>query len=89
MAFSEHGVLMLSSVLNSPKAIQVNIQIMRIFSRIRQMLFDTTEIRLVIEEIIKRADKQDKSIELIFQYVDEIMQKKETQSPRTAIGYKF
>ena len=41
--FSEHGVLMLSSVLNSKQAIQVNIQVMRIFTRIRQMLMDNTE----------------------------------------------
>ena len=51
MAFTEHGVLMLSSVLNSHKAIQTNIQIMRIFSKVRQMLLDTTEIRLDIAQM--------------------------------------
>lgn len=49
--FTEHGVLMLSSVLNSDKAIQTNIQIMRIFTKVRQMLLDTTEIRLDIAQI--------------------------------------
>jgi hypothetical protein len=49
--FTEHGVLMLSSVLSSPKAIQVNIQIMRIFTRIKQAMADNTELRLIIEEI--------------------------------------
>ena len=44
-AFTEHGVLMLSSVLKSDKAIQTNIQIMRIFTKVRQMLLDTTEIK--------------------------------------------
>src|ERR1700733_13067959 len=41
--FTEHGVLMLSSILNSDRAIEVNIQVMRIFTKIRQMLFDNTE----------------------------------------------
>lgn len=41
-AFTEHGVLMLSSVLKSDKSIQTNIQIMRIFTKVRQMLLDTT-----------------------------------------------
>jgi hypothetical protein len=51
MAFTEHGVLMLSSVLNSSKAIQTNIQIMRIFTKVRQMLLDTTEIKLDIAQM--------------------------------------
>lgn len=50
-AFTEHGVLMLSSVLNSHKAIQVNIQIMRIFTNFRKLLYDNTELRLEIETI--------------------------------------
>ena len=53
MAFTEHGVLMLSSVLNIDKAIQTNIQIMRIFAKVRQMLLDTTEIRLDIVQMQK------------------------------------
>ncbi|MFB3386195.1 ORF6N domain-containing protein [Flavobacterium sp. LAR06] len=47
-AFTEHRVLMLSSVLKSDKAIQTNIQIMRIFTKVRQMLLDTTEIKVDI-----------------------------------------
>lgn len=46
-AFTEHGVLMLSSVLKSDKAIQTNIQIMRIFTKVRQMLLDTTELKSI------------------------------------------
>lgn len=45
-AFTEQGVSMLSSVLNSKQAIKINIQIIRIFTRIRQMLLDNTELRL-------------------------------------------
>jgi hypothetical protein len=87
MVFTEHGVLMLSSVLNSPKAVSVNIQIMRIFAKIRQALLDNTELRLEIEKIKKKVDNQNKNIELVFQYLDELLEKKE--KPRKQIGYKI
>lgn len=87
MAFTEHGVLMLSSVLNSSKAIQVNIQIMRIFTRIKQALTDNTELRLIIEELRKKTENNTKNIEVVFQYLDELIDKKEI--PRTQIGYKI
>lgn len=88
MAFTEHGVLMLSSVLNSDKAIQTNIQIMRIFTKIRQMLLDTTEIKLDIAQIQKKLANHDKNIELVFSYLDELTEKEEKIKPRTKIGYK-
>jgi aromatic ring-opening dioxygenase LigB subunit len=86
--FTEHGVLMLSSVLNSDKAIQTNIQIMRIFTKVRQMLLDTTEIRLDIAQIQKKLENHDKNIELVFSYLDELTEKEENKKPRTKIGYK-
>ena len=89
MAFSEHGVLMLSSVLNSKKAINVNIQIMRIFTRIRQMLTDNLSIKLEIEEIKKKLQNQDKNIELVFSYLDELITKQENPTPRNPVGYKI
>ncbi len=87
-AFTEHGILMLSSVLNSEKAIQTNIQIMRIFTKVRQMLLDTTEMKLDIVQIQKKLENQGKNIELVFSYLDELTEKKEDQKPRTKIGYK-
>ena len=86
-AFTEQGVAMLSSVLNSPKSIQVNIQIIRIFTRIRQMLMDNTEIRLAIEKLEKKTDNNTKNIEVVFQYMDELIDKKENIKPRKKIGY--
>ena len=86
-AFTEHGVLMLSSVLNSEKAIQTNIQIMRIFTKVRQMLLDTTEMKLDIVQIQKKLENQGKNFELVFSYLDELTEKKE-EKPRTKIGYK-
>jgi hypothetical protein len=86
--FTEHGVLMLSSVLNSEKAIKVNIQIMRIFTKVREALLDNLSIRLDIEEIKKKLTNQDKNIELIFNYLDELIEKQEKSEPRRLIGYK-
>ncbi len=88
-AFTEQGVAMLSSVLSSSKAIQVNIQIIRIFTRIRQMLMDNTEIRLAIEKLEKKTDNNTKNIEVVFQYMDELTDKKEISKPRKKIGYKL
>lgn len=79
---------MLSSVLNSKTAIRVNIQIMRIFTRVRQMLTDNTELRLEIEQIKKKVINHDKNIELVFQYLEELLEKKENPKPRKAIGFK-
>ncbi len=81
MAFTEHGVLMLSSVLNSDKAIQTNIQIMRIFSKVRQMLLDTTEMKIDILQIQKKLENQGKNIELVFSYLDELNDKKKLKDP--------
>jgi ORF6N domain len=87
-AFTEHGVLMLSSVLKSDKAIQVNIQIMRIFTKVRQMLLDTTELKIDILQIKKKLENHDKNIELVFSYLDELTEKKENEPKRPTIGYK-
>lgn len=88
-AFTEQGVAMLSGILNSDRAVSVNIQIMRVFTQVRQRLFDNTELRLAIEEIRKKTDNNTKNIELVFQYLDELLEKKENQKPRKQIGYKL
>ncbi|WP_303925931.1 ORF6N domain-containing protein [Draconibacterium sediminis] len=86
--FTEHGVLMLSSVLNSEKAIKVNIQIMRIFTKVRETLTDNLSMKLDIEEIKNKLANQDKNIELVFQYLDELIEKQEEPVTRRKIGYK-
>ncbi|WP_325387772.1 ORF6N domain-containing protein [Mucilaginibacter sp.] len=87
-AFTEQGVAMLSSILNSDRAIIVNIQIIRVFTRIRLFLYDHSELRIEIEHIKKRLTNQDKNIELVFQYLDELLNKKDNLNPRKRIGYK-
>jgi hypothetical protein len=88
MAFTEQGVAMLSSVLNSDQAIMVNIQIMRVFTKVREILMDNLGIRLEIEQIKKTLFNQDKNIELVFSYLDELMEKHDNPKPRKAIGFK-
>ncbi len=64
-AFTEQGVAMLSSVLNSEKAIQVNIQIMRAFTRLREMVSTHKELKSKIEDIEKKVNKHEKQFEII------------------------
>lgn len=85
--FTEQGVAMLSSVLKSDRAISVNIQIMRVFTRIRQSFMDNTELRLAIEEIRQKTENNTKNIEVVFQYLDELLDKKENPEKRKQIGY--
>ena len=87
--FTEQGVAMLSSVLNSETAIEVNIQIIRMFTRVRQMLTDHNELRLEVEKIKKKLDNQDKNMEIVFRYLDELLEKQEQPNPpRKRIGFK-
>lgn len=87
-AFTEHGAVMLASIINSEKAITMNIQVVRVFIQIRQSLADNTDIRLEIEKIRKITENNTKNIEIVFQYLDELLDSKEKTKPRTKIGYK-
>ena len=88
-AFTEYGVAMLSSVLRSKRAIEVNIQIMIVFARTREMLIDSLMIKLDIEEIKKRLHNQDQNLELVFSYLDELIEKQENPPSRKRIGFKI
>lgn len=87
--FTEQGVAMLSSVLNSERAIKVNIEIIRAFTRIRQLLTENTEIRLAIEKLEKKTNNNTKNIEVVFQYLDELLRKKHKPEKRNKLGYKL
>lgn len=88
-AFTEQGVAMLSGILYSDRAIQVNIQIMRVFTKMRKMILENTEIRFEVEKIKKKLDNQDKNMEIVFQYLDELLEKKqEPKVDRKHIGFK-
>lgn len=86
--FTETGVAMLSSVLKSKRAREMNIAIMRAFVALRKVLLDHTEMKLEIENIKKKLQNQDKNIELVFSYLDELIEKQENPTPRKQIGFK-
>jgi hypothetical protein len=87
-AFTDQGIAMLSSVLNSTAAINVNIQIIRVFTKIREVFTDTVSMKLEIEEIKKKLENQNKNIELVFSYLDELIEKQDVKVERNKIGYK-
>ena len=66
----------------------MSIKIIEVFVKMRQMLTDTLILKLDIEEIKKRLVNQDKNIELVFNYLDELMEKKEKPEERRQIGFK-
>lgn len=89
--FTEQGVAMLSSVLNSDIAILVNIQIMRVFTKMRALLDSHKEILRKLESIEKKDIEQDEKILLIFEYLKQLEQVKQEDTlfrERKRIGYK-
>jgi hypothetical protein len=89
--FTEQGVAMLSSVLNSDRAILVNIQIMRVFTKLRALLDSHKEILRKLESIEKKDIEQDEKILLIFEYLKQLEQVKQVETlfrERKRIGYK-
>lgn len=82
-AFTEHGVLMLSSVLRSERAVQVNIQIMRAFTKLRKMLFTHGELKQKIESMEKKYDQQFK---IVFDAIKQLLETEET--PKKKIGFR-
>jgi len=90
-AFTEHGVLMLASILNSERAIQVNIQIVRIFTKMRELLLTHKDILNVLDKIQRKLLEHDDKILLLFEYIKQLektKQKELEQKHRPKIGFK-
>lgn len=83
MAFTEQGVAMLSSVLNSEKAIQVNIEIIRAFAKYRALLVESKDLR---KELQALDDKINQIFKFLLQKIDALSQKQ--LSPPVKVGYK-
>ena len=83
MVFTEQGVAMLSRVLNSDRAIQVNIQIMRTFTKLRKMLSTHEDLKRKIEDM---ENKYDKKFQIVFEVIKKLIS--EEQKPKRKIGFK-
>ncbi len=85
-AFTEQGVAMLSGVLNSKKAVHVNVSIMRAFVRIRQLLSSNKDLARRLEELEKRHAKHDEDFKIVFAAISELMEP--PVKPRPRIGFQ-
>ena len=95
MAFTEQGVAMLSSVLGSKQAIEVNIKIIRIFTKFREVLHSHQELLLKLQKIEKyvithhhNIKSHDDEIKIIFELIDELRKDKQQPTKRKPIGFK-
>ena len=82
MAFTEQGVAMLSSVLKSDRAIQVNIQIMRIFSQFKQIIAGHRDLEKKIDAMEAKYDEQ---FGVVFEAIKQLL--KENEKPKKKIGF--
>lgn len=83
--FTEQGVAMLSSVLNSEQAIQVNIAIMRAFVRLKEMLSTNKELANKLSQLERKIEKHDGEIKLVFDAIRQLMIPPETKKRK--IGF--
>jgi len=84
--FTEQGVAMLSSVLNSERAIEVNIAIMRAFVKLREMLSSNKELAHKLAQLERKIEKHDDEIKLIFDAIRQLMTPPETKKRK--IGFR-
>ena len=85
--FTEHGILMLSSVLKSKRAVYINIQIMRAFVRLRQILSMNKELAHKLAELERKTEKHDIEIHAIFEAIRKLMAPTPVK-PKPQIGFK-
>ena len=83
--FTEQGVAMLSSVLNSKRAIQVNLQIMRVFVKLREMLSTHADLRKKVRQLEKKYQFHDKQFQIVFEAIKQLLVK--PQRPVKKIGF--
>ncbi len=83
MAFTEQGVAMLSSVLRSKRAIHVNIQIMRVFTKLRQMVLENEDLRRELAEMRKQTDER---FQIVFETLDQLLSV--DNKPERKIGFE-
>jgi hypothetical protein len=80
--------MILATVINSEKAVETSIRIIEIFVKMREFIADNINLKLDIEDIKKKLANHDKNIELVFNYLDELMDKQGEKVERIRIGFK-
>jgi len=85
--FTEHGAVMLASILNSDRAIEVNIQIVRIFTKMREMIMTNQDILLKLEKLESKVTEHDGDIQEVFKYLKQMLIPAE-QVNRRRIGFR-
>ena len=88
LAFSEQGVAMLASVLNSDRAVSVNIQIIRTFVKIRELLATNESLQRKIMELEKKYGSHDAKIKRIFANIQLLLADEPNEKPKKEIGFK-
>ncbi|MFZ5806044.1 MAG: ORF6N domain-containing protein [Verrucomicrobiota bacterium] len=86
-AFTEQGIAMLSSVLRSQRAIQINIAIVRTFIRLRKMIIDNKELALKLNQLEQKFGKHDEEIQLLFNVIKKLMTPP-PEKPKKRIGFR-
>jgi hypothetical protein len=86
LAFTEHGAIMAASVLNSPRAIETSILVVRAFIRLREILITHKELARKLEELERRIESHDEQIQNIFEAIRQLMSRPETT--RKKIGFE-
>jgi phage regulator Rha-like protein len=93
--FTEHGAVMLASVLNSERAIEVNVRIVKLFNAMREVLRTNRELLLTLEKIDRKLQEQgytlrqhNEEIGVLFELIDRLRKENETPPPRNPIGFK-
>jgi hypothetical protein len=85
--FTEQGIAQLSSVLSSERAIKVNIRIIRLFTKMRNMLLQNKDVLLKLEQLEKNVLSNSKDVELIFDTLKQLFNK--PSLPRKMIGFNL
>jgi len=80
--FTEHGAIMLASILNSRIAIEASVRVVRAFVRLREMLMANKELALKFSELERRMDSHDKAIANLFQAIRQLIDPQTTQEKR-------
>lgn len=88
MAFTEQGIAMLSGVLHSPRAIQVNIQIMRTFTKLRELMLSHKDLAKKIEDLERKFGEHDKRFIALFDVIKRLLQEKE-EPPKPKMPFGF